>query len=111
MFVTKEQVMNIALNDIIAQIEQNNQSGKRVKNRTYVTNLQGDTKAKFAPQARMVLIAILKHADVTGNAEITEQAMMELVENLPLDTKQEKWKIFQFYRKSLIDAGFLKIKE
>ena len=95
---------------VIAQLRENvkRASGNKVKDRKYEILLTGDTKVKMSPQAVTLLEAIFG----TNKSEMTEQEIFDLV-NTPevtekLHTKQSPWKIFQYYRKTMVDAGFLK---
>ena len=104
--VTMEKNVNTALNDIIAQIEQNASKVRIVKDVTYVVNVQGDTKVRFAPQARTILIAILK----SEKAEIKTSEILELEDVKNIKTKQSPERIFAYYKKAIIEAGFLSAK-
>ena len=85
--------------------------GNKVRNNVkYVKmipeNLDG---VQFPPQC-IELIGILLNS---SEDEWKEPELMELINSYKeISKKQEPWKIFQYYRKNIIEAGFLKmIKE
>lgn len=102
--------MNKNLDQVLAELEAGGRttSGKRLKTRTYSISLGGDTKAKLAPQGRAILTAVLK----SGKSEISESELNELlntdVVKGALNTKQDPWVIWQFHRKTICDAGWMK---
>ncbi len=78
------------------------------KNRKYIKkSLESIEDAQLAPQAE-------KLADVIMTSEKeswTEPEMHKLVRSIKgLSEKQANWKIFQHYRKSLVDAGILVVE-
>lgn len=82
------------------------QAGKRgpraIKNRTY-TFAVGNPTVRLAPQAVTILEAIA----ALGKTSVTEQELHDAVEAANFATKQGKWRVFQFYRPALIEAGWL----
>ena len=78
--------------------------GSRIKNRTYKV-LDGNEHAKLSPQAVRCLEIIYEQ----DKEELSEQEMFDLFQDCEMKTKQEPWKIFQYYRKSLKDQGFIEV--
>ena len=78
--------------------------GSRVKNRVYKI-LDGNEGAKLSPQA----IKCLEILYSTDKAEMSEQEVFDLFQTAEMNTKQTPWKIFQYYRKSLVEQGFIEI--
>ena len=73
----------------------------KISNKKY--SVQVGTITKMAPQAVVCIKAI---AGV--NKEIlTEQEIHEAIEDSELITKQDKWSIYKYYKKQIIEAGFL----
>jgi hypothetical protein len=101
--------VNVNVNDIIAQLSAK-QPRSTGKNRTILITATGDTKAKIAPQGRVILIALLSRLGA-GNPKITEHELAELLNSdevkTALKTKQDPWRIWSFHRKEIMDAGFL----
>jgi len=82
------------------------QGGRRFKNREYQIKEDGDVTQKLSPQAIKCLEILFEN----GENPISEQDAFNLFEGADFGkSKQNGWKIFQYYRKSLIDAGFLEI--
>lgn len=99
-------------NEILDQLRQNSKKrgGNRAKNRKYTVILDGNMNVKLSPQA-ITCLEILFAGKVDG---MMEENVIGLIENNVEkygDTKQSPWKIFQYYRKSLVDAGFLKVEK
>lgn len=80
----------------------------RIKNRTYAVVLEPENldQIRLAPQAITCVGVILS----SGKEEITEMELFNLLdENVEqFNSKQTPWKIFQYYKKPIMEAGFLK---
>ena len=95
--------------DIISKLRENAKvnSGRRIQNREY-TIKEGNLDSKLPKQA----INILEILMTEGKEVMTEQEVMELMSKHPeLSKKQDPWKVCQYYRKSLVDAGFLTVEK
>lgn len=87
------------------------QSGKQVQRHLYQFNLKFIAEKvetwRYPRQARIILKAVL----ATGSAHHTEDELQKLMLNLlstgQLKTKQDQWRIFQYYRPQYINDGFL----
>jgi hypothetical protein len=80
------------------------------KNQAYTVALTGDTKAKLAPQARAILVALLKDCSATNTWERTDEDIRTILESLEMKTKQDKMHVFKYYRSTMVEAGFLILK-
>lgn len=96
--------------EIIAKLNENakRSTGGKIKDRKYEILTTGDVNVKMSPQA----ITILKSMFELKKNIVSEQELFDMM-NVPvmiekLKTKQNPWKIFQYYRKTMVDAGFLK---
>lgn len=75
-------------------------SGKMLlKNYTF----QVGTLVKLPPQA----VECIKIIANLGKSELTEMEIHTAIQESELKTKQDKWAIFKYYRKNIIEAGFL----
>ena len=79
--------------------------GKELKaTRIYKVALTGDASAKLAPQAIKLLEILFSLKNLTAN----EVELFEIIEShKEISKKQSPWLIFQYYRKVLVEAGFL----
>lgn len=86
-------------------------SGKQVQRHLYEFNNKKIAEKvetwRYPRQARIILKAVL----ATGTAHHTEDDLQKLMLNLiatgQLKTKQDHWRIFQYYRPQYINDGFL----
>lgn len=85
-------------------------SVRNAKNNTYVISAKFDMTVKFAPQARLVMIAILKKCMNDNVWELSDNDIADILSNVDMKTKQDKMHIFKYYRKTLVDAGMLTVK-
>jgi hypothetical protein len=88
--------------------------GARIKNRTYDIKI-GSLDNNFAPQCRQVLsvllgLAIDDKGEIRPSTLVKEAKILEVMEAHAEEftTVQGPWKLFQYYRKQLVDAGWLK---
>lgn len=103
--MTAEQVMEMLNNN------RKSRTGTRARPHvTYTRHVPADLGDVRLPPQAIVLVGALLSADVDT---WTEPELQEIVQNCSEDlkTKQEPWKIFQYYRTALIDAGFLSMKK
>ena len=103
-----EQVVNNNKTDaIIAALNANRsvKKGARLSStRKYTVHMDGDLTAVLPPQALAVLTILLTNED----NEWTEVALHTLLsEHTEISDKQKPWAIFTYYRKKLVDSGFL----
>lgn len=97
--------------DVIAELEQQTGSGRvRAKqNRTYTVSTGGDVKAQLAPQARKIVVAVLKAKADEG--KITESELDTLLKESGISEKQDPFRVWQFHRKAIIEAGWMTLQE
>jgi len=97
--------MTSKMSNVIATLQANSKvRGKRVMNRTFTVKSDGDLNVKLSPQAVKCLEIICS----LEQEEISEQGLVDLfVDDCGLVTKQDPYRVFQYYRKSLIDAGWI----
>lgn len=96
--------------NMLSQLLENNKrnNGTRIQNRVYKMQ-SGDTAAKIGKTGITCLEVLFE-----GENEMTEQRVHELVHEHAdkfASSRQKPWKIFQYYRKQLIDAGFLVVEK
>jgi len=73
----------------------------------YSVHMDGDTTVVLPPQA-IALLAIMFDED---QDTWTEVELHELINShTEISEKQQPWKVFAYYRKRLIDAGFLAVE-
>lgn len=82
--------------------------GSRIKNRNYKVSTPSNLdNVRLAPQAINCVGVILG----IGKEEITETELFNALEDNAVvfgESKQTPWKIFQYYRKPIMEAGFLR---
>jgi hypothetical protein len=76
--------------------------GSKTSTRKFEVRTDGDKTQKLSPQAVTILATIY-----ALDKKITEQEIVEAVEKSDLKTKQEKSRIWMYYRKSLVEAKWL----
>ena len=81
--------------------------GKRVMNRTFIIKDDGDLEVKLSPQAVKCLELIFS----LEKDEIKEMELVELFKEGSMVTKQDPYHVFQYYRKSLVEAGWIEIQD
>ena len=85
----------------------NKKAGARLSEKKVYTAQIGDMTAVLPPQA-IKLVEIL----LTNEGPWTEVELHELIqEHKDISVKQEPWAIFKYYRKQLIESGFLTVSE
>lgn len=99
-------------NEILEKLRENGKrvGGRRVKPRKYIIIIDGNVEVKLSPQA----ITCLDILFTAKKNEMMEEEVAKLMESNAEKfgkTKQTPWKIFQYYRKQLVDSGFLKIEK
>ena len=104
-----ESIMSNNINEILATLNENSKKrgNSRVRaNVIYTQSVPEDMSVIQLPPQAITLVGIIL-ADTLE--EWREPELMDLIEENveQLKTKQPSWKIFQFYRKKLIDARFL----
>jgi len=80
--------------------------GARIKNRKYAVNIPESLEnIRLAPQAIAVVGVILEQE----KPEITEVEIFTAVGAAKdqLGSKQTPWRVFQYYKKAIIEAGFI----
>lgn len=97
-------------NEVIGKLRENvKRGGRRIQNRVYRISTEGNTEIRLSPQA----ITCLEILFSSKKKELQESEVAELISANAEKfgkTKQEPWKIFQYYRKALKDAGFLTVE-
>jgi hypothetical protein len=97
-------------NAVLAALNANKttRKGLRLDNKRIITvKTTGDVTVKLAPQA-ITLLEIMYSQEATT---WTEVQLHELFNQYPeITEKQTPWKIWKFYSKTLVDAGFVTIK-
>ena len=92
---------------VLEQLKENNArtGGVRIRERTYHVHMDGDTSVRI-PKSAVTCLEIIFN---TGEDEITEADMYDLMQEHTEDLtkKMDGWTVFRYYRKRLIDAGFL----
>jgi len=84
------------------------QGGRRFKKRKYIVKEDGDVNVKLSPQAIRCLEILFEG----GKLEYTEEEAHGLFDGADMGkSKQEPWKVFQYYRKSLVDAGWIVLEK
>ena len=83
-----------------------------LKDRDYVVSEDGDVNIKLAPQA----INCLEILFGIEGGRISEKDLFAMFDTDPVKekfvkSKQTPWKIFQYYRRSLVEAGFLAVEK
>ena len=100
----KERMVNMTI-EMAAALEQLETVAKtraaKISNKRY--SVQVGTITKMAPQAVVCIKAIVG----VDKEIITEQEIHDAIEESELVTKQEKWSIYKYYKKMIMDAGFL----
>lgn len=79
--------------------------------RTYVVNMANIGAATHLTKQAAVCLSLIIEAGKTDG--ITENDLAELLRQngFRLNTKQDPWKIFNFYKKTYIDAGIVEVHE
>jgi len=80
--------------------------GNRIQNRVYRI-LEGNENSRLSPQALKCLEILF----ATDKNEMSEQEVFDLFDKAEMKTKQTAWKVFQYYRKILVDQGFIVIEK
>lgn len=97
------------VNAVLEVLKSNSTSKRGVRTREHVRytkmipeELEG---IRLAPQALRIVEIILTSPEDSWS----EPELQKLIQDnsVGLSKKQEPWKIFQYYRKALIDAGFI----
>lgn len=93
--------------DILAKLRENSKrkGGKRFRNREYTIKTDGNMDSRLSPQAITCLEILFASGKKTVSEEELHNILMEAADQFK--TKQTPWKVFQYYRKSIIEAGFL----
>ena len=77
--------------------------------RIYSFNIPSELDSKLTPQIKQILGGISE----SGNSEFQESELKSLINELAesgkLKTKQNPWRIFQYYRANMISAGICKM--
>jgi hypothetical protein len=89
--------------------------GSRIKNRTYkITAISAEEivekNISLSPQA-IICVGIILEQMIANGPEITEAKLFDALEDGVEQfgtTKQTPWKIFQYYRKPIMEAGFIR---
>ncbi len=92
--------------ELIAQLMTAAKVKRTAKNRTYVVSREGDKTVKLTPQA----VECLRIVFSVGKDEIPEVELIEAFSKAEIKTKQDKFRIFQYYRKNLVEAGWITVK-
>jgi len=101
-----EQVNNTAA--IIAALNANKATKKGARlmsSRTYTVTPSGDMTSVLPPQAIAILGIMLTDAGPWNEIEL--HAM--LMEHTEVSAKQTPWQIFTYYRKKLVESGFVTV--
>jgi hypothetical protein len=96
-------------NTVLAALKANRATlkGARLSNtKEYTVHVDGDTTVVLPPQA-ISLLAILFEQDKETWTEVELHSLIS--GHTEISEKQEPWKVFAYYRKTLVDAGFLTI--
>ena len=98
----------VNISEVMEMLKNNSKgkSGLRTRNNVkYTKMIPEEINVSLPPQAIELVGIILNDS----NDSWTEPELQKLIDENSevLKTKQEPWKIFQYYRKALIDAGFL----
>ena len=94
---------------VLEQLQKNSarKGGSRIKARSYEVNMYpiGIESIRLAPQAIGILGLIL----MAEKLVMTESEIFDVLEAGAdqISSKQTPWKVFQYYRKPLVEAGFL----
>ena len=96
------------VNEVLAILTANQKtrgSKKSRENVMYTFTVPSDLSGiQLAPQALKIIACLLSEDE----SEWNEPTLMDIVASIEeLSAKQTNWKIFQYYRKQFIDAGFL----
>lgn len=99
-------------NEILDKLRENSKrrGGNRAKNREYTIKTDGNAETKLSPQA----ITCLEILFAEKRNKMMEQEIIGLINDNAAkfgETKQSPWKIFQYYRKSLVNAGFIVVEK
>lgn len=77
--------------------------------RIYSFNIPSELDSKLTPQIKQILGGISE----SGNSEFQESELKSLINELAesgkLKTRQNPWRIFQYYRANMISAGICKM--
>lgn len=93
--------------EILEALNTREARGRTIKARAYVIKEDGDVEAKIGKTGIVFLGALF----ATGKTEITEAEFEALVREMEIKTKQDKWKVWQYYRPKLVKAGWIEIKK
>ena len=78
--------------------------------RIYSFDIPSELDSKLTPQIKQILGGISE----SGNSEFQESELKSLINELAesgkLKTKQNPWRIFQYYRANMISAGICKMQ-
>ena len=101
--------------ETIAALQANakRKGGSRIKKRRYeiyIPTMEEIMDLSLAPQAIAIAGIIMHHVEASGTTFITEGELFNLIEGAvdQLTTTQTPWKVFQYYRKPIMEAGILK---
>jgi len=96
---------------ILARLRANSSTKKGARlssTKTYTIHTDGDVAVGFAPQA-IALIAIMFEEDENS---WTEQELHDVISiHTDISVKQKPWSVFKYYRKVLVDSGFLSVSD
>ena len=101
-----------AVADVLAMLVNNSakKGGARLKVRDYAIQsvIENLSEVRLAPQAIALVGLILGElVDEETEGTISESELFTLFDEAELGSKQSGWKVFQYYRKNIIEAGFL----
>ena len=99
-------------NEILEKLRENSKkrTGTRARNREYTISTDVNVDIRLSPQA----ITCLEILFANKKTNMMEAEVIELLEKSAEKfgkTKQSPWKIFQYYRKSLVEAGFISVEK
>lgn len=99
-----DSTMTAQQNKLIEELTKNAKvRNTKTLTRKFEVREDGDKAVKMSPQAVQILATIF----TLGKKIVTEQEIVTAVEASELKTKQPKSRIWQYYRKSLVEAKFL----
>ena len=104
--------MTEEMKSVIEKLKENNarKGGRSIKNRNYEIHVDGDVGQKFSPQAVMCLEVLFEQdTELISEQDLFNVFGSEGVLEKFEKSKQDPWKIFQYYRKQICDAGFVTI--
>lgn len=87
------------------------QSGKQMQRHLYEFNIKKITEKvetwRYPRQARIILKAVLATNSAYHSEDELQKLMLNLIATGQLRTKQDHWRVFQYYRPQYINDGFL----